>query len=153
MRRERESVDREKVINKVTAIVADMQEEVDEWKDYSDSELRGGLTCDCDWWCKTLQTLKDALALLKAQELRYTPREVRNVLMEYGQHDLSIGLGKVIKYDPVQVEDILTKARELTKPVIPHMVDWGIYECPKCKTRVDKTYKYCKHCGRPVKWE
>ena len=34
-----------------------------------------------------------------------------------------------------------------------HMVDWGIYECPKCKTRVDKTYKYCKHCGRPVKWE
>jgi hypothetical protein len=61
---------REKVINKVTAIVADMQEEVDEWKDYSDSELRGGLTCDCDWWYKTLQTLKDALALLKAQEPR-----------------------------------------------------------------------------------
>lgn len=59
---------REKVINKVKAIVADMQEEVDEWKDYSDSELRGGLTCDCDWWYKTLQTLKDALALLKAQE-------------------------------------------------------------------------------------
>ena len=63
-------VDRENVINKVTAIVADMQEEVDEWKDYSDSELRGGLTCDCDWWYKTLQTLKDALALLKAQEPR-----------------------------------------------------------------------------------
>ena len=62
--------DSEKVINKVTAIVADMQEEVDEWKDYSDSELRGGLTCDCDWWYKTLQTLKDALALLKAQEPR-----------------------------------------------------------------------------------
>lgn len=61
-------MDREKVINKVTAIVADMQEEVDEWKDYSDSELRGGLTCDCDWWYKTLQTLKNALALLKAQE-------------------------------------------------------------------------------------
>ena len=59
---------REKVVNKVKAIVADMQEEVDEWKDYSDSELRGGLTCDCDWWYKTLQTLKDALALLKAQE-------------------------------------------------------------------------------------
>ena len=61
-------MDREKVINKVKAIVADMQEEVDEWKDYSDSELRDGLTCDCDWWYKTLQTLKDALALLKAQE-------------------------------------------------------------------------------------
>ena len=59
---------REKVINKVTAIVADMQEEVDEWKDYSDSELRGGLICNCDWWYKALQTLKDAIALLKAQE-------------------------------------------------------------------------------------
>lgn len=62
--------DREKVINKVKLIVADMQEEVDEWKDYSDSELRGGLTCDCDWWYKTLQTLKDTIALLKAQEPR-----------------------------------------------------------------------------------
>ena len=39
------------------------------------------------------------------------------------------------------------------KPVIPHMVDWGIYECPKCKTRVDKTYNFCKRCGRPVKWD
>ena len=60
--------DRENVIKKVTAIVADMQEEVDEWKDYSDWELRDGLTCDCDWWYKTLQTLKDTLALLKEQE-------------------------------------------------------------------------------------
>lgn len=59
---------REKVIANVTGIVSDMQEEVDEWKDYSDSELSHGLTCDCDWWYKTLQTLKDAIALLKAQE-------------------------------------------------------------------------------------
>ena len=63
-------VDREKVVANVTGIVSDMQEEVDEWKDYSDSELSHGLTCDCDWWYKTLQTLKDALALLKAQEPR-----------------------------------------------------------------------------------
>lgn len=59
---------REKVVANVTGIVSDMQEEVDEWKDYSDSELSHGLTCDCDWWYKTLQTLKDALALLKEQE-------------------------------------------------------------------------------------
>lgn len=72
--------DREKVISNVTAIVADMQEEVDEWKDYSDSELRGGLTCDCDWWYKTLQTLKDALALLKAQEPRVMTLEEVNAL-------------------------------------------------------------------------
>ena len=61
---------REKVIEELSAVVADMQEEVDEWKDYSDSELRGGLTCDCDWWYNALQSVKDALALLKAQEPR-----------------------------------------------------------------------------------
>lgn len=44
----------------------------------------------------------------------------------------------------------LVKAQE---PITPHFVDWGIYECPKCKTRVDKTYKYCKYCGQAVKWE
>ena len=74
----------EKVINKVTAIVSDMQEEVDEWKDYSDSELRNGLTCDCDWWYKTLQTLKDALALLKEQEPRVmTLEEVKAFEWDY----------------------------------------------------------------------
>lgn len=65
-----EMVDREKVVANVTGIVSDMQEEVDEWKNYSDSELSHGLTCDCDWWYKTLQTLKDALVLLKEQEPR-----------------------------------------------------------------------------------
>lgn len=94
---------REKVINKVKAIVADMQEEVDEWKDYSDSELRGGLTCDCDWWYKTLQTLKDALALLKAQEPRVlTLDEALNCLVieyssgklqEVGKRVFTEGLG------------------------------------------------------------
>lgn len=42
---------------------------------------------------------------------------------------------------------------EMQRPITPHMVDWGIYECRKCKTRVDKTYKYCKFCGQAVKWE
>lgn len=49
----------------------------------------------------------------------------------------------------VRDKNIEWKAQE---PTIPHMVDWGIYECPKCKTRVDKTYKYCKCCGQAVKW-
>lgn len=62
--------DRDKVITDITSVVADMQEEVDEWKDYSDSELSNGLTCDCDWWYKALQTLKDSLALLREQEPR-----------------------------------------------------------------------------------
>lgn len=43
----------------------------------------------------------------------------------------------------------LLKAQE---PIIPHLIDWGIYECRICKTRVDKTYKFCKCCGRAVEW-
>lgn len=90
--------DREKVINKVKAIVADMQEEVDEWKDYSDSELRGGLTCDCDWWYKTLQTLKDAIALLKEQEPRVLGldefhREMAVWLEDVDKEDVVLAIG------------------------------------------------------------
>ena len=76
--------DRDKVITDITNIVADMQEEVDEWKDYSDSELSHGLTCDCDWWYKALQTLKDALAVLKEQEPRVmTLEEVKAFEWDY----------------------------------------------------------------------
>lgn len=61
------------------------------------------------------------------------------------------------EYDYARVEvDMLEDALALLKaqePVFPHMVDWGLYECPKCKMRVDKTYKYCKCCGQAVKWE
>ena len=61
---------REKVIKELENIDSDMQEEIDEWRDYSDSELSHGLTCDCEWWYNTAQKLKDAIALLKAQEPR-----------------------------------------------------------------------------------
>lgn len=71
--------DREKVIKGLESVASDMQEEVDEWRDYSDSELAHGLTCDCDWWINTLQKVRDALALLKAQEPRVmTPDEACN---------------------------------------------------------------------------
>lgn len=39
-------------------IIATMQEEVDEWKDYTDSELSGGVTVDCDFYLKILNALK-----------------------------------------------------------------------------------------------
>lgn len=67
--------------------------------------------------------------------------------------DYGIGLSvedchKAVKWLDAALE--LLKAQE---PITPHMVDWGIYECPICKTRVDKTYKFCKVCGKVVKWE
>ena len=107
--------------------------------------------------------LVDGLTLLKTQELRYTPREVRNALIEYGQHDINIKLGEVIRYDPVQVEDILTllKAQEPVEPRVGHD---GWYRCGNCNNplasgeRVKHFYghpwpKYCEECGRMVKWD
>ena len=50
---------------------------------------------------------------------------------------------------------LMREALELLKeqePRVPHLIDWGIYECPVCKTRVDYSYRYCKHCGQAVKW-
>ena len=119
--------DREKVINKVTAIVADMQEEVDEWKNYSDSELRGGLTCDCDWWYKTLQTLKDALALLKAQE----PREMSDAEL----------------MDAIRKAPIMLKPAVDAAPVVH--ARWIDECCSNCGTYVyhGDADNYCPHCG------
>lgn len=73
--------------------------------EYFASKVEGAMF---DEW---LEESRKAIALLKAQEPRYTPREVRNALIDYGQHDLDIELGEVIKYDPVKIEDILMKGR------------------------------------------
>jgi len=127
--------DREKVINKVTAIVADMQEEVDEWKDYSDSELRNGLTCDCDWWYKTLQTLKDALALLKAQE----PMEMSDAELMDAIRKAPIIVKPAVDAAPV------VHGRWVISPGSP----WPIGDCSVCGERHIGTNfaKYCPNCG------
>jgi hypothetical protein len=59
---------REKVINGLETVVDQMECEVAEWVNYTDSELNNGLTVDCDWWSGALGKLEDALELLKAQE-------------------------------------------------------------------------------------
>lgn len=175
-------MDREKVISNVTAIVSDMQEEVDEWKDYSDSELRGGLTCDCDWWYKTLQTLKDALALLKAQEpADYIPIDW---LMNYAQlpTEFAISAWRKPKKEaeikqaksldkPMSLDDAieLLKAQEPKDPVYTAFYDIGgknlsHWDCGACGAFLygaawfgsvlkDDRPKYCSRCGRAVKWD
>lgn len=57
---------------------------------------------------KRLKT--DALALLRTM---YTTSEVRNALIAHGQRDLRFELGEIIKYDPFEVEEILTKKSEV----------------------------------------
>lgn len=80
------------------------------------------------------QLLTDALVLLKQQAQDLT--------------DIHADLQESIA-DNLRLQE-LVNAQE---PITPHLVDWGIYECPKCKTRVDKTYKFCKVCGKGMKWE
>lgn len=40
------------------SIIATMQEEVDEWKDFTDDELRSGVTVSCDFYLQILNALK-----------------------------------------------------------------------------------------------
>lgn len=112
-------IDREKVIRGLENIVSDMQEEIDEWRDYSDSELSHGLTCDCEWWYNTAQMLKDAIAMLKAQE---------------------------------PVEPTIDTHWE-TPSVYDDDVKVTENKCGACGAEIDKWDKYCRVCGRAVKWE
>lgn len=102
----------------------------------------------------------------------YTPEEIAASDARVGEAQLEIdrewiiegleftlqesGWDANVAYDQEMMIQVVTKAIALLKaqePITPHMIDWGIYECRKCKTRVDKTYKFCKCCGRAVKWE
>ena len=52
----------------------------------------------------------------------------------------------------------LLKAQEPVEPTIGG-AEWGSlmgsrwYECGACEYPIDKGDRYCRHCGRPVKWE
>lgn len=62
--------DRGKVVKELSAIIADMQEEVDELARFGDDELRGGMSVDCGWYINLLEKIKDAVGLLREQEPR-----------------------------------------------------------------------------------
>lgn len=91
---------------------------------------------ECPYWgsgehgsseCKTLAA--QAYSLLRQE---YSVEFALNILREAGWRE---EFGVIPEY------------------VKPKLIDWGIYECPFCKVRVDKTYKYCKNCGRGINWD
>ena len=43
------------------------------------------------------------------QENRYTAEELRDILVEHGQHDLKFKLGETIKYSPSDIYKILKR--------------------------------------------
>ena len=115
---------REKVINGLKTIVDEMEYEVAEWVNYSDSELNAGLTVDCDWWLDALGKCKDALELLKAQE----PREPHYTKLEY-----------IVNGMPVAINH----------PECPRCYDNGLV---LWDAEIEKGAAYCKRCGQAVKW-
>ena len=114
---------REKVVEGLRTIVHEMQAEVEEWKDYSDSELASGVTVDCDWWLDAAKKCGDALELLKAQE------PVKPEFVEHIEPDLSYwtcGACGAFIWGNAMGSDVIK--------VIYHP-------------------NYCQHCGREVKWD
>ena len=71
------------------------------WVPYNWSET--GYIC-------SFNCIRDAIAMLKEQEVRYTPEEAWRVLVSHGQQDKRFGWGEVIKYSPSEVQEILEEA-------------------------------------------
>lgn len=57
-------------IDRLADVVAEFRNEIDEWGEHSDEELRDKTTVDCQWFRDVWLACSDALALLKEQEAR-----------------------------------------------------------------------------------
>lgn len=57
--------------------------------------------------------------------------------------------------DGFDVDVELLKEQEAVEPIPYHRSDGTIfkYECRQCRTKIFKMDLFCRHCGRPVKWE
>lgn len=49
----------------------------------------------------------------------------------------------------------MLKEQEAVEPIPYHRSDGTIfkYECMQCRTKIFKMDLFCRHCGRPVKWD
>lgn len=57
-------------IDRLADVVAEFRNEIDEWGEHSDEELRDKTTVDCQWFRDVWLACSDALALLREQEPR-----------------------------------------------------------------------------------
>lgn len=78
---------------------------------------------------------------------------IANICIDWDGYRTADGLGGLVNEIWAYARYCADRIAKAQEPIIPHLVDWGIYECRICKTRVDKSYKYCKCCGRAVKWD
>lgn len=93
--------------------------------------------------------IKDAIDLLEALDV--TPEELER--LKKCRHECKIDC-LLEHYDSIKAErDALIEAREPTKPrlvavePLPHYL-----ECGKCGTRIFDGDKFCRICGREVRW-
>ena len=87
--------------------------------------------CDsCTPFCKA-QIMRDALELLKAQEEKVVNLTTKIAELTTSQEPVEPTIGRCVEYDG-------------------HDSWW--YECGKCHTPIDPSDKYCRNCGRRLKW-
>ena len=110
-----------------------------------------------------INLMKDALKALKMNY--FTPADISDLLIEYGQHDSHFKLGETIKYSPSEVYTILNNVhkpltgkweRRFDAPEYHPIAEgspvgcpwWWCTCCDKPTTAwVADTYKYCPNCG------
>ena len=121
----------------------------------------------------------DALELLKAQELTIEPKRdelpeetkawldkmdavealgnIADICIDWDGYRTANGLGGLINEIWAYAKycaDKLMKAQEPEKPKVGHNVGptWW-YICGACNTAIDPKDKYCRVCGKRVKWD
>lgn len=155
--------EREKFMEWLKSLIKDMQEEVDEWRGYTDDELRSGLTVSCDWYYLTLEKLKIVLDILKAQEpcedavsreqlIKALNKacegmhEKKNYFRERAYHEVAFIVEKLPSVQPVPDK----YGRWVTKQRRTHYPECKPYEadyCSICGKRGSIEYSYCPNCG------
>lgn len=133
---------------------------------------RRGLACACDIPCRSIQryccddgleTAVEHLVVLGACGCVLVCKGVNDMPdVEKVIHELELCLddavAAVVPRDTVVAAIELLKAQEPVEPTIGG-AEWDSlmgsrwYKCGACEYPIDKGDRYCRHCGRPVKWE
>lgn len=77
-------------------------------------------------------------------------RGIQSILASRHEEDkeavlaIQAGINALKAQEPVEPKKLMEKSKNGYR--------WRFY-CGKCGDEIDRLDKYCRHCGRPVKWE
>lgn len=104
-------------------------------------------------WGHTVNAMRQALALLKEQEPIDGDTISRAALLaayDAAHKGPPGGARKLIEEAPVMIP----KGQEPVKPKVGHNIGhtWW-YACGACSETIDPSDKFCRRCGRKVRWD